>query len=549
MKGKEKKLIARTIGLTMRLAVCLTIAHGSLPAFAADADPADPSVPKLEQKFFEHTYPKDPLPQRLERIEKMVFGESKTGPDGERLAKLLQSVPTLNSVPDAPASSSTASSSGDDHDVPMAPPSKSRAPQRSAAAPDAGTKYPQVSAMEQKLFGKDFDGDPVDQRLAKLEQKAFGKPSNLTDLSERVDALKSRTGVDVTKQAPLGADWADDDDTFMQPPTAQHRSSSPVSSAGADGRSFSGRDLRKDLNSAFNRSSSSGAGSSDDQDVPFTGSGHVYGGGRNSTASASGAYGFGGGSTGSSGASGSYGFGGGGSNYQRSAPRSSYQSAPSAMPDTSTGMGLNQQVTALEQEVLNKTYLKDPLPTRVNRLEENIIPKDKVTWQDKPLPDRVSHLVSIIPISAPSVVKNQRVAQSPDVDPDFPEMAGAANMPKPAPQRTGGLSKIMNSLGNMFGGGNGYGTGYGMSGNLMTDPQTGLLMDPNSGNLIDPSSGMVIGRRVVQPNYGMGMGGMGGMGGMNSFGNGFSPYGSSYGGMGSGMRFGVGGGRVGGMWP
>ena len=51
-------------------------------------------------------------------------------------------------------------------------------------------------------------------------------------------------------------------------------------------------------------------------------------------------------------------------------------------------------------------------------------------------------------------------------------------------------------------GGGGYGTGYGMSGNLMTDPQTGLLMDPNSGNLIDPSSGMVIGRRVVQPNYG-----------------------------------------------
>jgi hypothetical protein len=103
-------------------------------------------------------------------------------------------------------------------------------------------------------------------------------------------------------------------------------------------------------------------------------------------------------------------------------------------------------------------------------------------------------------------------------------------------------------------GGGGYGSGYGMSGNLMTDPQTGLLMDPNSGNLIDPSSGMVIGRRVVQPNYGYNpyggsMGGMGGMGGMNSFGNGFSPYGSSFGGGGSGMRFGVGGGRVGGMWP
>ncbi len=554
MKGKNKNLLARSIGLTIRVAVFLTVMHGVVPAFAADADPADPSVPKLEQKFFEHTYPKDALPQRLERIEKMVFGESKTGGDNERLAKLIQAVPTLNSVPDSTtSSSSTSSSSADDRDVPMLPPSKSRQSQPTARAPEeniSGTKYPQVSAMEQKLLGKDFGTEPVDQRLARLEQKVFGKPSAATDLSERVDALKQKTGVDITKQAPLGADWADDDDTFMSPPTARNRSASPpVASSGADGRSFSGRDLRNDLNSAFNRSSPA---NSDDQDVPFNGSG-AYGGRRGSatsSAGASGAYGFGGNSTSSSGATGSYGFGGGGSGYQRSAPRTSYQSAPPVMPDTSSGMGLNQQVAALEQEVLSKTYPKDPLPVRVNRLEDNIIPKEKLSWQDKPLPDRVNHLVSIIPISAPSVVRNQRVAQTPDVDPDFPEMAGAANMPKPAPQRSGGLSKIINSLGNMLGGG-GYGSGYGMSGNLMTDPQTGLLMDPNSGNLIDPSSGMVIGRRVVQPNYGYNPygGGMGGMGGMNSFGNGFSPYGSSFGGMSSGMRFGVGGGRVGGMWP
>jgi hypothetical protein len=559
MKGKKQKLVASTIGLTMRLALFVTLMHGSIPALAADADPADPSVPKLEQKFFEHTYPKDPLPQRLERIEKMGFGESKTGADGERLSKLIQAVPGLNSVADVPsASSSSSTASSDAQDVPMAPPSKSRT--QSAQNVSDGTQYPQVSAMEQKLLGKDFSVDPVDQRLARLETKVFGKPSASTDLSDRVDALKGKTGVDITKQAPLGADWADDDDTFMSPPTAQHK----APTTGSDGRSFSGRDLRNDLNSAFNRTNR--GGSSDDQDVPFTGSG-AYGGrgsssSANSSPSASGSYGFGGSSTGSSGSSGSYGFGGG-SNYQRSsAPQTAYrsttpayQSAPQTMPDTSSGMGLNQQVTALEQEVLNKTFLKDPLPSRVERLETNIIPKDKVAWQDKPLPDRVNHLISIIPISAPSMVKNQRVAQSPDVDPDFPEMANASNMPKPAPQRSGGLSKIMNSLGNMLGGGSGYSTGYGMSGNLMTDPQTGLLMDPNSGNLIDPSSGMVIGRRVVQPQYGYnnqyGMGGMGGMGmgGMNSFGNGFSPYGSSFGIGGGGMRMGVGGGRVGGMWP
>lgn len=542
MNGINQKFLAATIGLTVRVAVVVSLMQAFAPVSAADADSADPSVPKLETKFFEHTYPKDPLPQRLDRIEKMVFGETKTGADGERLSKLIQAVPGLNSVnvPDSSAPSKTASK-GDDGDVPMAPPSKSRAPQVShSEVTDA--KYPQVSAMEQRLLGKDYAAEPVDQRLARLETRVFGKPSASTDLSDRVDALKSKTGVDITKQAPNGADWADDDDTFMSPPTAQHRAPSSGNGAG----------LRSAANSAFNRSS---GGTSDDQDIPFNGSG-AYGR-RNSSASAGGAYGFGGSSTGSTSASGSYGFGGGGGYPRSSPPRMAYAPPPSAVPDTSSAMGLNQQVTALEQEVLNKTYSKDPLPVRVDRLETNIIPKEKAVWQEKPLPDRVSHLVSIIPISAPSVVKNQRVAQG--VDPDFPEMSSAANGLKPAPQRSGGLSKIMNSLGNMLGGGgygSGYSTGYGMSGNLITDPQTGFMMDPSTGNLIDPTSGMVIGRRVVQQSYGnsysgMGMGGMG-MGGMNSFNNGYSPYGmgnsNSFGIGGSGMRFGVGGGRLGGMW-
>ncbi len=81
-----------------------------------------------------------------------------------------------------------------------------------------------------------------------------------------------------------------------------------------------------------------------------------------------------------------------------------------AQADTSSSMGLNEQVSALEQEVLSKTYPEDPLPVRVSRLEDNIIPKQKLSWQDKPLPDRINHLVSIIPISAPTVVRNQRSA-------------------------------------------------------------------------------------------------------------------------------------------
>lgn len=567
MTRKNNNFLAHSIGLAVGAAMILSCA--CLPVYA-DSDSADPNVPKLETKFFEHTYPKDPLPQRLERIEKMVFGEARTGSDGERLAKLILAVPNLSDVTVGSSSSSSPAStaSSDAQDVPIAPsktqddvplaPSRRTAKgpdndvplqssrKRTAQAPEdvvAGTKYPQVSAMEQKVLGKDYAAEPVDNRLARLEQKVFGKPSSLTDLSERVDRLKQSTGIDITKQAPAGADWADEEDnTFMPPPVARRpEQSSPAGSYGEDGKSFSGRDLRQDMSKAFPGRSS---GSSADQDIVMgSGPSGLYGRGASSSSSSS------------SGATGFYGFGGGGNTYT---PRRTAAAPPMVAPgaiggDTSGAMGLNQKVSALETEVLSKTYTKDTLPVRVSRLEEAVFPKDKAAWAEKPLPDRVDHLVSVIPISAPQQVsRNRHVAQSSNSDPDFPDM-DVPNMPSPAPQRTGGLSKIINSIGNMMGGGynSGYG-GYGMSGTMVRDPQTGLLMDSTTGNLIDPSSGMVIGRRVVQPNYGYGgVSPYGGMGGINSFGNGFSPYGMGNSMGGSGVRFGVGGmsgGRMG-MWP
>ena len=128
------------------------------------------------------------------------------------------------------------------------------------------------------------------------------------------------------------------------------------------------------------------------------------------------------------------------------------------------------------------------------------------------------------------------------------------------PKGPSGLSKIINSMSNLFMGG-GFTGGYPM-GALTPDPQTGLLYDRMSGNLVDPTTGVVVGQRGLPMGMGMssmGMGsmGMGGMGmggigfgpsmGIGSFGSGFSPYTMPYGGFRSGMGFGMGG--VGRMWP
>ena len=175
------------------------------------------------------------------------------------------------------------------------------------------SKYPAVTALETHLFKRDYAGEAVGDRLNRLETKVFGHPSKFTDLSERVDALKEKTNVDVAKAPANGTDWTSDEDedgsghSFPVPKRTE-----PVARAdGDDGRSFSGRDVAGDLRKAF------GIG------VP----GNTMGG------QASGAYGMGGASAGrgrSNSASGAYGMGGGSSS-GRSA--SSVSNLAMATPD------------------------------------------------------------------------------------------------------------------------------------------------------------------------------------------------------------------------
>jgi hypothetical protein len=232
-------------------------------------------------------------------------------------------------------------------------------------------------------------------------------------------------------------------------------------------------------------------------------------------------------------------------------------SAPSAMADSA--VGLTQQVTILESSVFGKNY-HDALPDRLSRLEVTVFPKDKPA-DDQSLPDRVARLASQLGID---INQSRRVAQRPSND--YGDMDGTSAQQQAQRQKNnGGLSKIMNSLSGMFGGGmgmngmgmNGMTGGYPMqSGALATDPQTGMLIDPSTGNLIDPNTGAVVGRRTTSSygGYSSPYGGGVGVGGMSGFNNGFSPYGMSpYGGgynrgLGVGIG-GMGGGRGFGFWP
>jgi hypothetical protein len=442
-------------------------------------------ISQLEQKLFQRNYNDDLPAQRIERLEKMVFGKVGTGSDTERLAALkaatvtsaMESQPTTSREQSPTTTSNntdTSRSSGGNHRRNTPDADNQTSDDGSTANGDSNsnisgdqTQYPAVTAIEKRIFGKDYSSNPITERLERLELKEFGKVSDSDDLSERMDKLKQATGIDIAKQHPAGSDWVDEDELSFTDAQGVGKITPFTPDAVEDGT---------DINN-------------------FVGSGSYLQGMRQGLGGSS----FGGGS-----------YGGGNGGY-----------APHTTPLTAEPrLGLNQEVVALEKEVFGKTYPKDALPARVTRLESAIFPDEKPAV-DKSLPDRVSRLLAVVPLS------DENSQQS--------ETANATNQSKHGPR----FSKL---FGNMLGFTGSY-PGSGTS-NLSVDPQTGLLYNGTTGQLIDPATGAVIGQRAGGPAGGMSPWG---------FGSGMSPFGTMPYGYGSGM--GIGAGRMGmgmggfGLWP
>ncbi|CAN5237857.1 hypothetical protein BH10CYA1_BH10CYA1_08670 [soil metagenome] len=158
------------------------ISVGSLPANAivrlGDLGP-------LEIKFFAHQYDRETPVERLNRLEKLIFGSVQPGSIETRVAKISQTIDV--STPEKPG----AASSNKEHltGIP-AKPFESRNQLELSTA-----NYPRVSELERSLLGRTYVGEPVRQRLSRLETKAYGAPSRVDDLAVRVDKLSSYAGV------------------------------------------------------------------------------------------------------------------------------------------------------------------------------------------------------------------------------------------------------------------------------------------------------------------------------------------------------------------
>lgn len=178
------------IALTISLAVAISPLKSALAA--ADTSP----LGKLEDHFFQHNYSSDTEEDRLDRIEKLVFGESKSGDHAARLADLQKVVADADVSPatasGSSASSSTSASAGNSTSSSSGSGSNASYGSNSSTSDPAltATDYPRVDELEQLLLNQTFKTMPLSGRLTQLETKAFGKQSKSDDLSERTDRLE-----------------------------------------------------------------------------------------------------------------------------------------------------------------------------------------------------------------------------------------------------------------------------------------------------------------------------------------------------------------------
>jgi hypothetical protein len=141
----------------------------------------------LEIKFFSHQYDRETPAERLDRLERLVFGSVQSGSIEERVAKISKTVDTA-----APESQSLSSK----YTAPKVERQLPSQPETAAGVRDnSSSDYPRVSELERSLLGRTYVGEPVRQRLSRLETKAYGAPSRVDDLAIRVDKLSSYAGV------------------------------------------------------------------------------------------------------------------------------------------------------------------------------------------------------------------------------------------------------------------------------------------------------------------------------------------------------------------
>ncbi len=127
---------------------------------------------KIENDIYGFDYSKDSSQNRVNRLEKTIYGKSYTGDLNKRITKLSGDI------------------SADVIGLEI-PPVEDTFKEEDSSVADSSVNYPIVDEIEQKIFNQTYKNRDLHSRIVAIERKLFGKIYDVDDYSTRMDRIKA----------------------------------------------------------------------------------------------------------------------------------------------------------------------------------------------------------------------------------------------------------------------------------------------------------------------------------------------------------------------
>lgn len=132
----------------------------------------------LEEKLFGANFSNQTISERIDRIEMQIYDNNYAGSTEERLAKIEKIYPKEELETQSPNSQNYYEENWYKQNYPEEETSNYN-------------NYPIINQIEEKIYKRNYQGEDIYSRLARLEQELYGNIKNDQTLQDRVESLKS----------------------------------------------------------------------------------------------------------------------------------------------------------------------------------------------------------------------------------------------------------------------------------------------------------------------------------------------------------------------
>lgn len=132
------------------------------------------SLAKMENDIYGFDYSEDKTNNRVERLEKTIYGKLQSGDINKRITKL------------------SADISADVIGLEITPTRDTFLIDEESELADNSVNYPIVDEIEHKLFNTTYKNRDLHTRIVTIEKKLFGKIYDVDDYSKRMDRIKEK---------------------------------------------------------------------------------------------------------------------------------------------------------------------------------------------------------------------------------------------------------------------------------------------------------------------------------------------------------------------